>query len=343
MRPWRGRSSSFGHCIAGLLALAVLVFATAARCEREAIVRVRSSNSALDERLAAELSTLGLPVEEVDGSDPGAPLEQIARARGARAAVRVVEHENAIELWVEPRKEGAPPIHQNVPMDPRRGWNLAAVSALEILRADLLEVREAAAAPPRLQAPQPVLDDRHPAPPLSPTRPALLWAHVAAGAESSPGGLGTSAEVLAELRLDALPWFDVAAFGAFDPAPAQIASAEGVASARHAIVGGAAEVRRRVVGATVSVGVGGVVALFWLKGEAPAPGYGGQSVSIATAGPLLRVCASLDVTPALRVRGEIGGGVTVPHAVVRFAGRQVADWGQPFGLITLGLELGLLP
>jgi hypothetical protein len=79
-----------------------------------------------------------------------------------------------------------------------------------------------------------------------------------------------------------------------------------------------------------------------MNGEALAPGYGGQSASIVTVGPLLRVCATLDVTPALRVRTAIGAGVTAPHAVIRFAGREVADWGQPFGLMTLGLELGVL-
>jgi hypothetical protein len=340
MPPWRGRSSRPRRGIAGLLALALLFFAITARSEGEAILRVRSSNVALDERLSAELGTLGLPVEEVDSLDPDVPLEQIARARGARAAVRVVEREGAIELWVEPRRAGAAPVHQSVAMDPRRGWNLAAVSAMEILRAGLLEVRDQVAAPPA-PAQRPV--EAVPAPQPAPTpRTPLLWAHAAAGAEFSPGGLGTSGEVLAEVRLEPAPWFDVAAFGAFTPAVAHVRGAEGVASARHAIVGAAADARAHLHGVTASVGAGGVIATFWMTGEAVSPGYAAQSASTVTAGPLLRVSGSLDVTPALRVRAEVGGGVTLPHAVVRFAGRQVADWGQPFGLVTLGLELGFL-
>jgi hypothetical protein len=340
MRLWRGRSSRPRHGIAGLFALALLFLATTARSEGEPILRVRSSNVALDERLSAELATLGLPVEEVDSPDPDVPLDQIARARGARAAVRVLEREGTIELWVVPRRAGAAPVHQNVAMDPRRGWNLAAVSAMEILRAGLLEVRDPSVVPPE-PVQRTVEEVASPGPPPTPRAP-VLWAHAAAGAEFSPGGLGASGEVLGELRLEPLPWFDVAAFGAFTPAVAHVSGAEGVASARHALVGAVADARARIGGLTASIGAGGVVATFWMTGEAVSQGYAAQSASTVTAGPLLRVSGSLDVTPALRLRAEVGGGVTMPHAVVRFAGRQVADWGQPFGLVTLGLELGFL-
>jgi hypothetical protein len=40
------------------------------------------------------------------------------------------------------------------------------------------------------------------------------------------------------------------------------------------------------------------------------------------------------------VRAALASGVTLPRAVVSFGGREVADWGRPFALATLGLEWG---
>jgi hypothetical protein len=328
--------------VASLLALAVFWFAVPAWGQGGTILHVRSSRPAQDERLEAELSTLGLSVQEAE-PDPGATLEAMARTRGARAAVRVAEQDNAIELWVEARTPAAPPIHQIVPVDPRRGWSLAAVASLEILRAELLEVREPQTVPPSPPPPPPPAPEKPErllaAPPM---KAPLLWAHLAGGAESSPGGLGPSVELFGELRLQLRSWFDVGAFGAFSPVAAQVTAAEGIARSRHAILGVAADVGGRFGVATASLGAGGVIALFWLSGDAPAPGYAGQNASVTTAGPLVRACGSLDVTPSLRLRSELAAGVTMPHAVIRFAGRQVADWGQPFVLLTLGLELGFL-
>ncbi len=350
MRPWRGRSRRkatsptrrLGHVLL-LVLLSVSTRAWGDAGAQETIVRVRSSKAALDERLSAELSTLGLSVREVGPIDPGASLEPLVRANGARAAVRVVEPDNVIELWVEARK-GEAAIHQRVPMDPRRGWNVAAVSALEILRADLLEVRDGTPPPPPRPAPPsaPPRDGPEPPRPASPTPGPSLWAHVAAGAQSSPGGLGVSTELLGELRLELASWLDVAALGTVSPIADQVTGPEGVARVRHSLVGGVADVRMRVQSVTASLGAGAMLGVFWMSAASVAPGYGGQDASLVTAGPWLRACASLDVTPAMRVRIEIGGGATLPHARIRFGGREVADWGQPFGLATLGLELRVL-
>jgi hypothetical protein len=319
-----------------------LALPATARAEGESIVRVRSSLGALDERLAAELSTLGLAVQEVDAPEPDVSLEQIARSRGARAAVRVDERGGAIELWVESRR-GAPSLHQRVFAKGRRGWNLAAVSALEILRADLLEVRDPPPPAPPVEV-APAVPDRRDAVDATPraSTPARLWAHVAAGAEFSPGGLGPSADAIAELRLE-LPWFEVGAFGSFAPVSDQVSAVEGVARTRHAMGGAFVDGRVHWGPATLSLGAGGVVAFFWMNGTALAPAYEGRAASMATAGPWLRGCAALAITPSMRVRLELSGGSTFPRAVIRFAGREVADWGQPFGLVTLGLELAVLP
>jgi hypothetical protein len=324
------------------VALLLLVLAAEAKGEQETIVRVRSARVALDERLSAELSTLGLAVKEVDPIDARTNLDDVARATGARAVVRVVEQDNTIELWVRPRNEADAPIHHVVAMDPRRGWNLAAVSALEILRADLLDVHDEPAPSARPPVPELLKPRPEGVRPPAASRAPWLWAHLAIGAESSPGGLGVSSELLGELRIELSSWFDLAAFGALSPVAEQVTGPEGVAHVRHAIVGAAADARVRWRSVTASLGVGPVVGVFTMTGEALASGYAGQSASIVTAGPMLRACATLDVAPSLRVRMEVGAGMTAPHAVIWFAGREVADWGQPFGLLTLGLELGVL-
>jgi hypothetical protein len=317
-----------------------LLLSRAAVADGVTILRVPSSNGPLDERLAAELSTLGLPVQELQAADPAATLEQLAAARGARAAVRVLGDDRAIELWVAPRTESAPPVHQLVPVEPRRGWNLAVVSALEILRADLLEIRQPtsrpppAAAPPRSPPPGPAHGSAQPYPPL-------VWAYVAAGAQTSPGGLGPSAELLAELRLDMPGWVGIGGLATVSPAAKQVTGPEGASSVRHALFGAVVDVRGRSGLVTGSIGAGGVLALFWMNGEPLAPGYAGRSASSTTAGPVLRGCGALDVTRALRVRVQFLVGSALQSASILFAGREVAGWGQPFALVTLGLEAGL--
>jgi len=302
-------------------------------------VRVRSANTALDERLDAELSTLGFAVKGVDGGDPGLDLGTIARSNGAVAAIRV-DPGDAVELWVAANRPGEPPIREVFPVDARRGWSQAAVQALEALRAHLLKVREE---PP--PAPPAKALEVGPPPPLpAPTLPARpwLWLHLAGGADASPGGLSPAAAVLLEARLEPRPWLSIAVFGAVAPLAARLDAPEGGALVRHAIAGAAADVQKHVSGATVSLGGGGAFVLMSVQGTDPAAGYGAQTASSVTVGPLLRSSASLEVAPALRVRVELAAGVTLPRSTISFAGREDATWGRPFGLLTLGAEWGAL-
>jgi hypothetical protein len=111
---------------------------------------------------------------------------------------------------------------------------------------------------------------------------------------------------------------------------------------RHEIAGAAADARARLGRASVSLGAGAVLSLFSMRGEPSSATYRGRDASIATLAPVLRAGAAFDIVRALRVRAELAGGVSVPRAVIEFAGREAADWGQPFGLVTLGIEGGIL-
>jgi hypothetical protein len=344
MHPWRGRCGNLarvprlrGHNrVLSVTALVLALLAGGAGAQHDTIERVRSTKGPLEERLSAELSTLGFDVKDVESKNPDADLEQVALAQGAAAAVRL-QKDGSIELWVGSPHGTEPPLHETIGADARRDWNLTAVSALEALRAHLLRFR------PRMREPLPVPAEPPVVSPPSVPSPATrrLWLVLAGGAEASAGGLGTSAEIVAELRFEPRPWLDVSGFGVLGPFPAQLEGREGVASVRQELAGVAVDAQSRLAGAHVSLGLGAAIAELSMKGQ-PASGYAGEEASIVTAGPVLRSCASIDVTPVLRLRAELTGGVTAPHAVIRFAGREVAEWGRPFGLLTLGLEWGAL-
>jgi hypothetical protein len=317
------------------VALVVSLLATRAWADEGTIVRVRSSSGPLDDRLSAELATLGFEVKEVVSNDPDADLAHIAQANRATAAVRV-NGDDAVEVWASSPQGTEPPIHEVIRIDPRDGWNLAAVSALESLRAHLLRVHDE-----RMPAPsQGRREEEPPRASAMPTSRPGIWVHVGGGAEASPGGLGPAAEILGELRLEPRSWLSVSALGVFGPVSVQVEGPEGVASVRHSMVGAAMDVQARMGVVTMSGGLGAALAIFSLSGQARSPGYGGRDDSITTLGPIVRSCISADVMRTLRLRTQVLVGVTFPHAVIHFAEREVADWGWPFALVTLGLEWG---
>jgi hypothetical protein len=336
-------TSRSGRCRGTWLAI---LFALAgadaeARADGRTILRVRSPKGALEERVASELSALGFDVDDVEPKDPDADLGAIARAYGARAAIRV-HGDDAIELWTSAPQEPGPPISETIRIDPRLGWNLAAVSALEVLRAHLLAVPPSPPPAPAAAgaAPPSALDA--PAPAIVAPKATRLWMQLAGGAEVSPGGLGPTPAILGEVRFEPQPWLGVGLFGVVPPVASAIQGPEGVASVRAWMIGAAGDAQMRAGAITASAGLGAVVAMFSFDAR-PAPGYGAESASIVTAGPVLRSCAAIEITRALRLRAGLLGGLTFPHAVIHFAGRAVADWGRPVGLLTLGLEWSVQP
>jgi hypothetical protein len=89
-------------------------------------------------------------------------------------------------------------------------------------------------------------------------------------------------------------------------------------------------------------GAGGAIARLASSGTTATPGFDTRDAVSVTAGPLVRAAVALEITPSLRARAALASGVTFPRAVVSFGGRDVADWGRPFALATLGLEWGAL-
>jgi hypothetical protein len=223
---------------------------------------------------------------------------------------------------------------ERIPIDPGSGWSLSAVSALEALRARLL----ARPSTLRSRADEPRASTALPAAPHSVDMRAL-WLRAAAGATYSPGGLGVLPELLLSLRVQPMARFSASAFSALDLSSAELVAPEGTASVRHTILGVTADLAgpetRRLHG---SIGAGIALALLRVDGRTSEAAYRARVEHTFGVGPVLRTSAAAQLTATLALRLELLIGVSVPHAVVRFAGREVASWGLPYGLLTLGLE-----
>jgi hypothetical protein len=313
-----------------------------ARAESPAIVRLRSSNPAFDERLDAELAALGFAVKGVDVGDAATDLAAIARANGAVASIRVSPG-NLLELWVEPSQPGDPSTRETVRIDTRQGWDVAAIVALEGLRARLLEVRSGGRSAAVAASPSPPVSEPTPvSPSLATARRPWLWLHLAAAVDASPGGMSPAFDGFLEVRLEPRAWFSVGIFGAGTPLASSVEAPEGEALVRHAIVGFALDLQKQLSRVTVSLGAGGAFIPFFVEGRSPAAGYGAHDASADSLALLLRAAASVEVAPALRLRIAIAAGVTFPLVTISFADREEATWGRPFGLSTLGLEWGAI-
>ena len=58
--------------------------------------------------------------------------------------------------------------------------------------------------------------------------------------------------------------------------------------------------------------------------------------------PSLRAGVALKLSKRLAFRSDGLVGASVPRAAIRFADREVADWGRPLLSLSLGLEASLL-
>jgi hypothetical protein len=89
---------------------------------------------------------------------------------------------------------------------------------------------------------------------------------------------------------------------------------------------------------TLDVGV--AAAVLGVKGANASPGFVPEASSAAVAAPYLRLGSAYGITNNLRFRADLLLGTTVRGASVRFAQQNVASWGQPFVLVSTGLDFG---
>jgi hypothetical protein len=355
MRAWRGscsraerarlRASAWRTFSFALLLLSVSVSASAPALAQQPgplVVVVSNSPAApFVRRLAAELSLFGYQVEVAMREPADGDLFELLSRSGGAALISVDQGGQTAEVVVAERAGAGPARRERERLDPRRRADTNAAVLAERFRARLTELGIAPGPASDVPPPAIVAEVALP-PPLPPPVPQeperRLWLGTALGATS--GGLGVMPDLQLEVRAFPARWLSTSAFGKLSPIAANVSAREGEADVRL-FAGGvlidAYPVRRDLI---VSLGVGAMLVSASMAGEASAP-WGGRKDSVLVAAAMFETGAAVRVSP--RVTAELRGfvGACSPRVAVRFAGRTVADFGQPFLGASLGLAIGV--
>ena len=293
-------------------------------------------------RLNAELGALGLSVKQVitQSGDNPTTLKQIAHDAGAVAALRASPSKTGIELWVSDPRTGGTAFEEVVTIDTGRNDELLALRAVEVLRARLLKVGVAAETheqSPTIEQPIPQLVEPTP---LAPPGHALLALDIHGGYAHHLNDIGGA--TLALLGLTVAPterWSGSAMVLPF-VTTSTLEAEEGSAEVTSTLLGFGTDylILKGRVG--LSAGAGGTLGIITIRGAASYP-YLGQKDRIITGLPFARVETLLMMANDLSLRLGVMAGLSTPPAVIRFGGREVAPWGRPLLLATLGIRAGV--
>jgi len=328
------------YCALLLVGLLLRAGSAAAQQPGPLVVVISSSpDTPFVRRLAAELSLFGYRVDVARAPSDSDLFELLASSGGA-ALISVDQSGQTADVVVGERASQGPARRERERLDPRRRDDTNAAVLAERFRARLTELGIA----PGLasdQAPPPVevqVSLPPPAPPPPPEPERRLWLGAAMGATS--GGLGAVPDLQLELRAFPVPWLSTSAFGKLSPVAARVRAEEGRADVRL-LSGGvlidAYPLRRDLI---VNLGLGAMLVSASMTGQASAP-WGGRTDSVLVAAAMFETGAAVRMSP--RVTAELRGfvGACSPGVAVRFAGRTVADFGQPFFGASLGLAVGV--
>ena len=289
-------------------------------------------------QLDAELGLLGFQVTHADAPETIAadPLRTLAADLDVAAAILVDSRENELDLWVVDRVTGKTTIRV-IEVDDASSPDaarIAAVRAIDLLRASFRELETEPAPPEAEVAPAPPV--RAAARPRAP-RFALALGPAVGG---SPGGVGATGHVAITFGYTPRRFVGLGVRGFAPIAGRRVASAEG--AARLDIGWVTAGPRLRVLRpsgvAHLGFGLSAGPTFVGMRGEAADPYVGGRDLVVAG---ILELDAELafSVHPRLRIWLDGSLGTVLPEVGVRFAGRRVATWGLPLGVGALGLQI----
>lgn len=293
-------------------------------------------------RLNAELGALGLSVKQVitQSGDSPTTLKQIARDAGAVAALRASPSKTGIELWVLDPRTGGTAFEEVVTLDTGRNDELLALRAVEVLRARLLRVGVAAETheqPEPLEPPAPQLVDRVPA---APPGHALLAVDVHGGYAHHLNDIGGATTALLGLTVAPTPRWSGSAMVLPAVESSTLEAEEGSAEVTSTLLGFGADYLILPGRIGLSAGAGGTLGIITIRGAASYP-YLGRKDRIITGLPFIRTEGLLMMANNLSLRLGVMAGLATPPTVIRFDGREVASWGQPLVLATLGIRAGV--
>lgn len=300
-------------------------------------------------RLVAELESLRFRAVVLDPSaEPAsrASLEASARQAGAIAAIRAVPSERGVEVWIADRVTGKTVLRD---MASDRGTpdldDALALRVVELLRASLLEI--ALPSPPRGEVPAtPEIREKMsvslPRAAEVPAPPRWRFA-VAPGLLLSPGGFGAAASLA--LGLDWMPSDHVGVFAlaAIPLTGAHIVRTQGSADLTILLGGGGVRFALAAPTSAWSPSIDlGLAAVSLHSAGAANPGFVASSPSAVTAAPFARVGLAFAPIPRLRLRADVLAGLAAPGIAVQFAQHEIATWGAPLVLSTVGVDFGWL-
>ncbi len=324
-----------------------LLFGPAARAEPAATLIVLIADEPSDpvvSRLERDLRGLGFGVVVLsatpENSGDRAALERAARSLGGLAGVRVLPAGQGSTLWVLEPASGRSVTRELAgaatasSADP----NEIALGTLELLRASMLELHPPAPEPHPVAAPTPV-------PSTAPSRivtdqPARLSLTGGVGAELGLRSVGPSLTSLWSVWLRIGGCFGLRGFTALPLSSERSRVAEGEVEVRPTLVGTgvACGSQRRLSWLTPRVGLGFVGARVETRGIADDPKVSHQAAAWLGGGyGLLGV--GLRLSSDVRLDLDATGIVLPTPASILVNRREVATWGAPGGVLSLGLEV----
>lgn len=302
------------------------------------IAVIGPSDGAVAMQLEAELQLLGFEVVPIEPTDTTSvdDLQQLARERGVAAVIRVDAREGELVLWVVDRVTGKTVIRTVQVGAEADAARIAAVRAIDLLRASFRELEERPRPPEAEVAPTPIV--RRVVRPRAP-RFGLALAPMIAGAV---GGVGPTAHVVLAFEAMPHPRVGLGVRGVAPIAGARVSAAQGSARVHVGWATVGPRVRLRPADRTVlpSMGLGIGPAFVGMRGEAKG-GYVGRRDLVTTAIFELDAALAIAVHPRLRVWLDAAIGGVVPNAAIRFAGERVASWGWVVGAGAVGLQVVL--
>jgi hypothetical protein len=316
--------------------------ARAAEPARIAVVHELSADARAIGRLRDELSTLGLEVVDVTlaPTEGATALDDAARRVGAFAAVHVVPAKGGVEVWIADQTSGKTLFRELVVAPGETFDDVAALKAVELLRASLAELGFSLKPREEVRPTQPVT----PTPPPTPTppEPARLFLELGPALAMSPGGVGATGHAFVGLRWRAFTAFGIDVFSALPITAARVAAAEGSAEVRPWLFGLDGAVWFFDPNADWQVAAAGGIGLAYLaiQGD-PTPPLMGRSDATTIALPFARFSLDRRLGERFRLGFQALVGVAAPRPAVQFDGREVADWGRPLVLSTLELGIAL--
>lgn len=292
-------------------------------------------------RLRAELGMAGLDLRLAQ-LEPWPPsrvrMEAVARQEGAVAALALIPEEGsgATQVWVVDRVTGktvlrlfrAPPGHEDEA-------DLLAISAVETLRATLMEITLARRVEGELPPPPAVRAL------VAPER-GRFAASVALAGSFSQGGLGPTLHLALSGTVALRRRLRLGVEGFLPLSGANATGPEGEADVRAWLAGPLIEASLTDPNgrADVRLGAGAWATLVRMRGEASEP-YAGTTADVPTLLPHLDLMLGWRFARRLTVSARFSAAVAAPEVVVRFPGREAASWGRPLGLAALVIETRL--